>query len=232
MTDDPRHGPTTRILQFRERTPPPPKPPPLPRQTVIGATRCHWGIIDCPPVADPHGQAPGFYWAACPEERFLGRWHLAALYQSWDRGENWREISAVNYPATMGEVVAAPVSRRVRVRIYPPGELEGATLAGLEVGDNLALVGEELLQFRYAELVDKGTYDLSGLRRAQRGTSKLAIEPGAPFTLMSGDGIRRVIELQEAHVGRERWLKVVSEGQALDRVESFRWANLASWYRA
>ena len=134
-------------------------------------------VLDLPllEAADP---VPLSHIAAC-----AAPWPGAlAVWRSSD-GASFEAVAAISAPATIGVLLSdlppGPVwridaSTRLGVDVEG-GTLSGTSAARLFDGANaLALVAEgrgpEILQFREAELLETGVYELSGLLRGQAGT--------------------------------------------------------------
>ena len=94
------------------------------------------------------------------------------------------------------------------------GELESSE--DLEYGDNLALLGSELLQFKTAELIGKNIYRLTDLSRGLFGTENFVSshKTDEDFILLD-DSIGRVF-LKEEDVGKNKKLKIVSIGEDIE----------------
>jgi hypothetical protein len=110
----------------------------------------------------------------------LPGWRRAALLASEDDGQSWEAIGSTGAPAVLGTLLglpeAAPATledRRSTIAVtFPHDEvaLAGATAAALDLGANLAMVGDELLQFGEAMQVAPGRWELRRLWRGRRGT--------------------------------------------------------------
>ncbi len=128
-------------------------------------------------------------------------WRNAALQLSIDGGARWSPVGASAAAATMGAVVTAPgaglatlFDRRnaVVVDLLHSGMVLGdADDAALDAGVNLAIVGEELLQFGRAERSGPLRWRLSDLWRGRRGTEGGigAAAPGDRFILVQADAL-------------------------------------------
>lgn len=107
-------------------------------------------------------------------------WRSAALQLSLDGGAQWNPVGASAAAAVLGAVMTAPgvasaalVDRRNSLIVDLAHEgmlLNDADDAALDAGINLALVGDELLQFAQAEQIGPLRWRLSGLLRGRRGT--------------------------------------------------------------
>lgn len=172
--------------------------PPLPadpgrvaaaRDEPIGATRIEIAELpplDEAPVTEPRlaifaaGEAPG--------------WRCAAVTVSGDGGASWTAIGATAAPATLGRLAAAlpaggtAIEDRARVielvLAHEGMTLASADAAAIDRGANLALIGDELIQFRDAVQVDATRWRLSGWWRGCRGTAATAHPGGTRFVLI------------------------------------------------
>lgn len=88
------------------------------------------------------------------------------------------------------------------------GELESKTRAQLLAGQNAAVIGEEVIQFRDAEYLTSGTYILRGLLRGRLGTEHA----------MSG------------HVGGERFM-LLDENKIRTAYQTFSQIDVAYLYK-
>jgi hypothetical protein len=146
-------------------------------------------------------------------------WRSAALLWSIDDGASWAEAGATAAPAVVGVVevppVAAPATlvdrRSAAVVTLPPHmELGDADAAAINAGANLALIGEELVQFGRATPLGGRRWRLEELRRGRFTTEgAVPVLAGARFALLEPDAAR-TIELPLAAIGRE--LRVLASG--------------------
>ena len=108
----------------------------------------------------------------------------------------------------------------VTVEVNKP-ELESVTDNDLELGFNMALIGEEIVQFKTAQLSNTNTYVLSDLTRGLRGTENEIPnhQVGERFVLLTGENavIEKIVG-SAADLGQVRYFKALSAGQALDQV--------------
>lgn len=111
-------------------------------------------------------------------------------------GSSWANAGATAAPATLGtlaslpgEAPAALLDRRSVFEVvlaHGGMNLSSATARAVDAGANLALCGDELLQFTNAEQIGPARWRLSALLRGRRGT-ELAIgtqRPGDRFVLL------------------------------------------------
>jgi hypothetical protein len=107
-------------------------------------------------------------------------WRRAALMVSFDGGVGWQELGATAAPAVLGtaQSVLAPgesalLDERASCVVGLLNDdmmLESRTDLALAGGANLALIGEELVQFGMAEALGGGRFRLSRLLRGRFGT--------------------------------------------------------------
>ena len=141
-------------------------------------------------------------------------WRQAALLYSLDDGASWIAAGGSAAPATLGRIENAPVAassllidRRSRVIVallredMTLGDADAASRAGM---GNLALIGDEVIQFERAEPLGDARWLLSGLHRGLRGT-EAAIgtqSSGDRFALLESDAVA-AIDLPLTTIGRQ-----------------------------
>ncbi|PAX07013.1 phage tail protein [Sphingomonas lenta] len=146
-------------------------------------------------------------------------WRGAALLGSLDDGASWAEWGAAAAPAVIGRVEAPPVAASGRlmdlvsrpvVRVPEHMPLEEADDAALDAGANLALLGDELVQFGRAEPLGGGRWRLGRLLRGRLGTEDAApAAAGARFVLVE-QGAMRAVDLPAHALGRS--VRVLAAG--------------------
>jgi hypothetical protein len=148
-------------------------------------------------------------------------WRRAALLVSTDRGGSWTPAGSTAAPATIGTLTALPGAApstlfdlvgSVEVELLRSDlVLEDADDTRLDAGANLALAGDELIQFGRAVPLGGGRWQLGRLLRGRRGTeAAIAIQAvGDPFVLLDRDSLR-TIDLPLAAVGSE--VRVMASG--------------------
>lgn len=134
-------------------------------------------LLDLPLSLDPLPDRPRLLVAAAGVEP---GWRRAELMVSYDGGASWQAAGSTAAPAVMGRALTALAGRgstlmdlasHVDVELLNDAMwLEGRSDDALVGGANLALVGDELLQFGAAEPLGNGRYRLSRLLRGRRGT--------------------------------------------------------------
>jgi hypothetical protein len=132
----------------------------------------------------------------------LPGWRRAALLASEDEGQSWEAIGSTAAPAVLGTLTSLPESvpatledRRSILEVefaHDEVALSGASAAALDLGTNLAMVGDELQQFGEATQVAPRRWRLRRLWRGRRGTEAAigAQRLGHRFALIQADAIR------------------------------------------
>ncbi len=106
-------------------------------------------------------------------------WTGSAIYRSDDGGASYSRISDLIIPATTGSAYTVLASgptavfdqaNTVTVVLIGSGQLQNATEMAVLNGANAAILGNEIIQFKTATLVEPGKYTLGGLLRGRLGT--------------------------------------------------------------
>ncbi|MDN4633372.1 phage tail protein [Sphingomonas sp. PsM26] len=110
-------------------------------------------------------------------------WRRAAVLYSLDDGLHWISAGATAAAGVIGRLVTVPgtggaslVDRAGRFLVelaHGDMTLESATDAALAAGANLALVGDEIVQFGIAEQIGATRWQLSTLLRGRRGSERV-----------------------------------------------------------
>ena len=131
-------------------------------------------LLDIPILQDADDDT-GFY--ACVS-RLLPAWPGAIVAQSTDNGQTFAELYSQNTAATYGVTLTTlPESTTtvfdedsiLSIKLTT-GELASVTERDLLNGANVALIGQEIVQFQNARLQSDGSYRLSRFLRGRRGT--------------------------------------------------------------
>ena len=151
-------------------------------------------------------------------------WTGAAVYRSDDGGSNYARVVDLNSAAAIGTVSNAlavgPTAvfdevNTITVLLIDDNELQSVTELAVLNGANAALVGNEIIQFTTATLVQPGEYTLSGLLRGRLGT-EWAVSghvAGERFVLL--DGTVGKIPFANNLIGLSRPYKPVTFGSTL-----------------
>jgi hypothetical protein len=166
-------------------------PAPVETVTMIGPT--HLQLLDIPLLRD-QDDGVGFYVAACG---YLAGWRGAQLFKSIDNGASYEQYgpaflksSTIGYANdALGNFAGGnsfDESNTVTVHLIN-GTLASLTELAVLNGGNVALLGDEIIQFKNATLTDVNTYTLFGLMRGRQGTEWAMSEHavGERFVLLS-----------------------------------------------
>ncbi len=163
---------------------------------VHGPTTFH--VIDLPPLEEGVAVSPRVVVAAAGAS---AGWRSAALLTSVDGGASWQDAGGTAAPAVIGAALgvlgvgsAQLVEEANSVDVELLGghmDLANADAGGIDAMRNLAVLGDELIQFRSAVPLGGSRYRLSGLYRGRRGT-ELAMAghvAGERFVLIDVDAL-------------------------------------------
>lgn len=163
---------------------------------VHGPTLVH--LLDLPGLDDAVPDVPRLYVAAAGVSP---GWRRAALLASLDDGASWAAIGATAAPAVMGVAASTlaaadealfDTAHAVEVALLHGGMmLEDADDGRLLAGANVALLGDELIQFGRAEPLGGARWRLSRLVRGRRGTEWAAAghAEGERFVLIEAEAL-------------------------------------------
>jgi hypothetical protein len=167
--------------------------------TSIAPTEVNLELLDIPRVPWDANANFDFLYAAVWGRIFYG----ANIFKTYDDGASWTLISVISAQSIMGNTISKlepgfpyyfdeKNSFNVKMNY---GTLSSRTEAEIYNGYNMALVGNEIIQFRNAVLIQgDGTYRISGLLRGCLGTddqiaTHLANER---FVMLSFNNVDRV----------------------------------------
>ncbi len=195
-------------------------------------------ILDLPIFDDRIATEPLVYVAASGQSP---GWRRAPVLQSTDQGVSWQDVGITADPAIQGTTLSRlgqgtcfSVDRVNTVDVIllnTEMQLEHTDFEGLVAGRNLALIGQELIQFEKAERINAGHYRLSGLMRGRRGTEwAIAIHAvGEPFVLIEADSLLNL----QLPIGIQRLkLKAFGVGDGVEGASAeMQFANVANALR-
>lgn len=158
-----------------------------------------------------------------------GEWRGAVLYRSDDGGGSYAQIAAADAPAVVGtalDVLAEgshavlDEKNSVDVLLLGEAELENVSLTAMLNGANVALLGQEIIQFMQAEWVAEGRYRLSGLLRGRLGTEQAMNNhvAGERFVLLNSRV--EVVSVGQNVIDLPRSYKPVTIGQTLGSTDA------------
>ncbi|MDH1429092.1 phage tail protein [Comamonas aquatica] len=197
--------------------------------------------LDVPLLRDADDQ-PGFYLAVAPDSINVAtdQWKGANVASSWD-DVDYASLLSVLEAATVGEALTvlpawsgAPVFDEASVlQVEMLGQLSSTSRAAMLLDEavNALLVGDEVVRFRNAELVDadedrgRYTYQLTGFIRGFRGTEwTMGGHVVGERCVLLNRGVRRVnTQLNELQV--QRWLKATTVGKYITDVQPQAFTN-------
>jgi hypothetical protein len=194
-----------------------------------GPTRLE--LLDIPILRDADDN-PGLYVAIAGQAT---PWSGAALYKGNDDAtlEPIGSVSvgtSIGYATTvLGNWTQNTLDSINSVTVENAGTLSSVTYdAALNNGENLCLIGDELLQFLTATYVSAGKYVLTNLLRGRRGTedyrSQHALLDRFVAVPATGVGILRA-ELNISEIGQTRQYRAITFGKALDTQQSTSFAS-------
>ncbi len=165
-------------------------------------------------------------------------WNGAAVYRSDDGGGSYNRITDIPAPSVIGtaqDVLATGTchvfdeENTVTVSLFGTGELQSITELAMLNGANAAVLGNEILQFKTATLIEPGKYTLSYLLRGRLGT-EWAVGTHAVserFVLLDGSITSQIVA--NSLIGLSRSYKPVSFGSTLSAAvaEDFTYGGVA-----
>lgn len=192
---------------------------PVPGQTVSAVVPTLMKLLDIPILRDQDDNS-GFYVAG---GGWTSGWDAAEIHRSDDGGANYFAVGTVVDESVIG--VATTVLGNfaggnifdelssVTVSLITAGELSSASETSVLNFANVALVGNEIVQFKNAVLNANGTYTLSGLLRGRQGTewAMAGHAAGEQFVLLTTAMIR--LDFGAGDIGATRNYKGVSIGE-------------------
>lgn len=192
-----------------------------PKSTVVGPTLIQ--PLDIHILRDADDSVGLSYYVAV--SGVLEAWQGALVELSLDGGENYTDSSSTRISAVMGELITAlddhPQAfvdevHSVTVRIDTPlAELAETDLVGMLNGANLAIIGDELIQFANADEVVPGTWQLSLLLRGRKGSTTASHPAGTRFVLLAVDTVH-LIPASLSDIGRTLTFRATSFGNAVE----------------
>lgn len=174
-------------------------------------------IIESPIIQDADDQL-GFYVAIAG---LSNNWTGAAVEMSIDGGANWTDGGGLVTTAVMGTITSDLPAHSlyypdrhnsVTVELLRPDfNLTPATFAEMLSRANLAIIGNELVNFGDVEQLDETTWRISTFLRGRKGTAPVAHTAGERFVMMDTAGVA-LAPAERFHLGRELTFRVTSFG--------------------
>jgi hypothetical protein len=191
---------------------------------VISRTDALW--ID-PPALDSSDTQPRVY--AALYTNVEGNWPGAQVYRSIDGGASYSLLGTSNTQATWGinysATPAAPYftwdDTTVITVTLKRGTLVSKTDTAVLAGENLCMIGQEVIAFGVATLIGPKTYQLSHLLRGRRGTEwAISGHISNELFIMLDDTLFEV-EVAESDRGKTFLYKIVTNGSDLTKVTPY-----------
>lgn len=152
----------------------------FPGQGLPSYGTTHIQIVDVPNWEEARVDTPGFYVAATGSGP---SWKAALVDLSRDEGATWELVSNTSVYSIMGactSILQNPVNNKEHYKLdttsFVDVDMVKGTLSSitddqlLNTQKNLALVGNEIIQFKTATLIGERKYRLTNLLRGRRGS--------------------------------------------------------------
>jgi hypothetical protein len=199
---------------------------PVPSQTqtgaIVSAGNTELLVLDIPLINNEHQDYSLYLTGGGGNRSALAadsspRWSGADIYLSTD---NSRYSYAVRLPTygIYGSVTI--INSGTYTVVVNKSELESITDSDLALGFNLCVLGNQIAQFKTANIVNTNTYELSQITFGLRGTETQAVPViGDRFVLLQGESaeLQRIVG-DAVDIGEVRYFKAVSAGQSLTEV--------------
>lgn len=172
-------------------------------------------IIDIAPLTNDVAEIPGAYFAIAkidPSADFS----TANLFKSTN-GQDFFNLDIFTQESTMGFVpsplATGPVNyfdlgTSVDV-VLVQGALQSITEEQLLAGGNKCIIGNEVLQFQNAVLIDTDTYTLTKFIRGIRDTSDKTVHTVDDERFILLDGTPKFLEIDSEEIGFDRFYKAI-----------------------
>lgn len=187
--------------------------PPTPDPTTIGKISSPGDtellVLDIP-LIDPEDRSYTLYLAVSGGDN----WDGCSIYIS-TMDARYVYLTTIEDKSVFGSCTSDLIEDRITVTVN--GAVESVTESDLNLGLNLALVGDKIIQYKNASIVDKDTYELSslttGLFNTHSSDNPLAYDR---FVLL--DNVVPISYKRE-DIGQTFYFKALSSGQTLPEVE-------------
>lgn len=185
------------------------------------------------PVLQDNDDDCGFYAAV---SKVLPEWSGAIVAESTDNGQTFRELYSQNKAATygftqtalgIGKTTVFDEENTLVVQLTH-GELSSVSERDLLNGANLAIVGQEILQFQNAILQQDGSYGLSRFLRGRKGTEWAVSNHQAHETFILVDPVTlHRIKSPASEIGLTRIYKAITYGRTVSASTPQSFINMA-----
>lgn len=201
----------------------PPAYPEDPPTLIVGDTRLEF--IDSHILRDADDRL-GYYVAIAGSN---DNWNGALVELSTDGGANYNDSMMGQAESVMGDLLT---SLPIHARAYPDYtntiqvellrddmELQETDLAGMMNRVNMAIIGNELINFESADEVSPGVWELSGFLRGRKGSPIETHSAGARFVLLQRQQLF-FIDAELFNLGQELTFRATSIGGTNQEVET------------
>lgn len=199
---------------------------------IIGETVIE--LMDIPALKDADAGTPGYYVAAYGVE---DGWTGGVIYKSSDAEVSWINASTITVESSMGvantslpdhSYASWDMDSSVNV-ILQQGTLSSDSESNILNGANVALLGEEIIQWMFADLETDGSYTLRTLLRGRKGTEHAisSHSSGDRFVVLDLATTGRM-QAAYAQIGSESSYKAASNGQYLQDVTTIKKMTLSN----
>jgi hypothetical protein len=178
-------------------------------------------LLDVPPLREEDDGTSFYATVSYTGSDAATRWTGATLQCSRDGGASWQTLADLRRAATwgncrtvLGSANAATWDEANTLEVVlAHGTLESRDHAAVLAGNNAALVGSEIIQFREAALIGTNAYRLAGLLRGRRGTEASVTGHGDDerFILLRRDDLVKITGRLE-QIGAPLLVRAVSYG--------------------
>lgn len=187
-------------------------------------------FLDIPYLRDQDAQVKGVYIASGSFNE-TKKWRGCSLLKSLDLGSSFNGMKDFTKKATLGTTlnVLGNFSQSalidninfVTVKTNGSEDLLSVDFSSILNGANFALVGDEIIQFTYAQAIDNNTYNLYGLLRGCKGTEYATSthKIDERFVLLTPDTLN-YLSLSSADFDIEAQYKAVSFGSFASKTVS------------
>lgn len=171
-------------------------------------------ILDLPHIRD-YDLEKGYVWLA-GKNMTEGETKGATVFASLTKGSGYKMIADVSKLSTYGKIVSFQEEETDKIIVnLENGELISIGDDAFDNGGNLCLIGNEIIQFKNARLIDDHQYELKHLRRGISSTESHmnGHESGDRFIMLDDNLV--FLELPSQYVGKTVYIKSVSKGKTL-----------------
>ncbi len=175
-------------------------------------------LLDLPPLGDTLAETPRLHVAAAGASP---GWRRAGIAVSFDGGDSYTDAGTVSAASVMGATATALAAgddarwdRANGVEVVVLNDamgLDSRSEVSVLAGANVALIGDEIVQFAVAEALGAGRFRLSTLLRGRRGSAVAGHLAGSRFVLLDAGRLLELAPGSDA-VGRSVRVRATGSG--------------------